>query len=266
MKYLKMFGLIILYSALPFPFFFLALKITQNIKPLYNLAPGAFWIISDPLIIVTFFLIYKIFKKQSLAKFANISKISLKRCLLFAGFGITLGVLSYSLVSMDLIKTNYKSLTETIKYYIAAGNIFFLLLLVPINSTMKEVVYRGATFNEMKGLLPVALGLIIQAICYTASVAPFSPMPVTLYAFLGAIMFGAIYYIGKSLWTSIFTQIFCTFTLITMNKTVPDKAFSNSPAAILFGISVAVLIALFVIAARQNKSLPAEQKNTGVAQ
>jgi uncharacterized protein len=256
MKYVKMIGLVLLYTVIPFGFFFLAILTFKNVKflgSLYNLSPGAFWLMSDPLLITTFFLFFKFAKKQSFAKFANIVKIDLSRIIIFICFGLFLGLFSYSFVSLDIIRTNFKPLTDTIKGFIAVGNVFFLILLVPINSTFKEVAYRGAIFNEMKGKIPLGIALIIQALCYTATVFPYSPMPVTIYALLGAIMFGLIYYLGGSLWASIITQFCTTFTLIALNKSVLSKVFSNQVSVILVVISVIMLLILFVVLIRKNK-------------
>ena len=162
-----------------------------------------------------------------------------------AALGIGMGLFTYSLISFDYISKNYWVLAGSIKGFIIAGNIFLLIYIAIVESFIKEIYFRGFMFNELRSNLPIQWALILQALLYTSQVLMSAGIVLAVYAFLGSLLLGIIYYLGKSIWSSIIAGLCCTLSMAFVDRTIISKIFTNQNAGFLLGFSAIALAGLF---------------------
>lgn len=265
-KYIKMIGELAFYYAITLVVIFSVIYAFDHVKvltSLYDVAPPVFFGFSDPILVAFFFLFFKYVKKQKLTQYANIKKISVPTIVLVVAIGTVLGFFSFSFVSTNFIKINCPELNISIKGFTASGNLLALLYLVPMNSFYKEVSYRGVFYNEVRNNnLPVWVALIIPALMYcTLLVISGNVIGVLVYSFLGNMLFGTVYYWGKSVWASMLTTMSCTFSIILTKRIFPRSLFTNQHAIIFTSLTVVILAVLMGILYKQHKNLGSDEKN-----
>jgi membrane protease YdiL (CAAX protease family) len=154
------------------------------------------------------------------------------------------------------MKTNCPELTNMVKGFVAAGNGFALLYLVPMNSFYKEISYRGVMQNEVRNAkLPIWVAILIPVLMYCSLlVISGNVIGVLLYAFFGHILFGTIYYLGKSLWSTIIAQTVCTFSLVFIKHNVHKSFFTNQHSIIASALCIILLVVLMGILVKNSRS------------
>jgi membrane protease YdiL (CAAX protease family) len=269
-KIFKMIGFLAIYYVLTVAIIFPVISGFDHIKvlnSLYDVAPAVCFGVTDPILVTCFFLFFKYVKKRKLTEYVNLTKISLNMVILYAAIGVALGFFSYSFVSTSFIKTNCPDLTSSIKGFIAAGNVFALLYLVPMNSFYKEVSYRGVMLNEVKNNnLPNWVALLIPSLMYCSLlIISGNVIGVLLYAILGNLLFGVIYLLGKSLWSSVLAQMCCTLGMVFIKRTIPKSFFNNTNSIVISIASIILLIVLMTVLVKKTESLRGDGKNNLLA-
>jgi membrane protease YdiL (CAAX protease family) len=257
-KFFKTIGMLALWWVLPMAVILGVLFVFGRVPFLGGLqknTPSIFYGFSDPILIVLYFVIYKLITKQKFGPHVNFSKISVPKFLVCAVLGFVMAMFTFSLITFDYIQKHFGDLVGSIKYFIAGGNIFLLTYVVLVNSVCKEVGFRGAIYNELKPVMPVFLALIIQAMFYASQViASGAGWNLTTYAFIGAMVFGIIYQLGKSLWTSVIAQVVCTMSLTLFTRTFFGKVFTAQSAPYLLVVSIVLVVVFLMVLNNINKS------------
>jgi len=207
-------------------------------------------------------LVVKFIRRENPLKFADVKKISKVTVAICTLLGLTLALFSNSLLNIDSLKESTGAIGGSIDWIIG-GNIFLVVIVTFINSAYKEFCFRGLAFNEMRIHIPVVAALIVQAMFYAGELVYFkNPMAAILYAFLGQLVFGIIFYLGRSIWASFIAQISCSLGLALLRRTDLSNLFNNSSSIVLLIVSI-VIIGILIVA--MNKSNKRQQVATNTA-
>ncbi len=249
-KYLKMTAFVIAYIVLPLVLNVLVIKIITGIAPIdemRKITPTSMFMITDPISIVALFLLAKYIRKEKPLQFANCKKITLSNALLSVAIGLILAMVTNSVTNIAAIKDSVAPIAGSISWIIG-GNVFLVLFTAIINNIYKEFCFRGLAFNEMRKNLPLAVAMVIQAMFYAAELMYFqNPVSVIIYAFLGQLAFGIVFYIGRSIFSSILSQVFCTTGLVIIDRTAVKGIFTAQSSVFLLIFSILAVAALIVL-------------------
>ncbi|HEX3045920.1 MAG TPA: type II CAAX endopeptidase family protein [Bacillota bacterium] len=255
-KYLKMLGFLLVYYGLPVGISFgimVSPLLSRFPRTLMGLCPSGYYGVLDPIIILALFLFFRFCRKKSLTQFSSFTKTSPSTLILGGLIGLFMALVPYSVVNMDYFKTHFESLTGTLKYFIIGGNIYLLIYTVIVNSFSKEIQFRGLMFNEMRAVLPVSVAIIAQALLYGSQVKTGCDWSVTIYAMIGQIIFGLVFYFGKSIWPSILTQICCTLGMVLFDRTILTKLFTPQSSIYIFFSGVILVVILLIVMYQRGK-------------
>lgn len=253
-KYLKMVLFVVVYIIMPLVIDFSIIALVKNREPIKSISmntPTVFFGIFDVISSVALFLFVKYVRREDPIKFAEIKKIDIKTVIICAVCGLLMASASYSIISTAYFQTNIPQIGESITWLVS-GNVLLILYIVLVNSFYKEFCFRGLAFNEVKLNVPIAPALIIQAVFYSLEIYFQMDMCSTVYAFIGQLIFGLIYYFGKSLWASYLSQLGCTYGLLLINRTALSNIYNKSSAIILLIVSIC-LLALMIVLLSKNK-------------
>ena len=249
-KYLKMTAFVIVYIVLPLVLNLLVIKIITGIAPIDEMrktTPTSMFMITDPISIIALFLLVKYIRKEKPLQFANFKKITLQNALLSVAIGVILAMVTNSVTNIAAIKDSVAPIAGSISWIIG-GNVFLVLFTAIINNIYKEFCFRGLAFNEMRKNLPLAVAMIIQAMFYAAELMYFqNPASVIIYAFLGQLAFGIVFYLGRSIFSSILSQVFCTTALVIIDRTAVKGIFTAQSSVFLLIFCILAVIALIVL-------------------
>ncbi|WP_010249960.1 CPBP family glutamic-type intramembrane protease [Acetivibrio cellulolyticus] len=257
-KFMKMVLFVALFVVIPMVSNLLVLRVIKDVAFINSIreeTPTSVFVILDIISMSLLALFVKYVRKENPITFASIKRITFLNGITCAGVGILLAVFTNSLVNISGFKM--ASVGGSIDW-ILSGNIILVLLVTLINSAYKEFCFRGLAFNELKSVIPVSLALVIQAMFYAGELIYFGNSPsIIFYGFLGQLAFGLVFYFGKSIYSSLITQVCCSTTLALIRRTEINGHFTQNLSIVLFSVSIAALLAVMAInirrAARQQE-------------
>jgi membrane protease YdiL (CAAX protease family) len=252
-KYFKMILFILAYILMPLiiDFSIIALiKDTEIIKSISNDTPTIFFGIFDVISTIALFGFVKFVRRENPIKFAGFKKISIITAIVCIFAGFMMASTSYAIINLDYFKTNIPQIGDSIAWLVS-GNVLLLLYIVAVNSLYKEFCFRGLAFNELRNNIPVTAALVLQAMFYALEIYFQMDICSTIYALVGQLLFGLIYFLGKSIWASILAQLGCTLGLLLISRTVLVDLFTNSSAILLIPLTL-VLLGIAIIFLSKN--------------
>ncbi|GKU77858.1 CPBP family intramembrane glutamic endopeptidase [Paenibacillus sp. L3-i20] len=160
-------------------------------------------IIGLPLMYIAFRLIYK----QSLFKEARFHRMDSKAVSIALLVGIGAGLFTFAFSQLPVIQSDQYKFRELFDYLNRAEWYVFLVFLL-LGNIYKETLFRGMLLNEFRRVLPLAVAIILQGVLYGVLFF-FLDIPLTLYGFLGAVIFAILYVWFDSIWAPIAAQVAC---------------------------------------------------------
>ncbi|MBH5318586.1 CPBP family intramembrane metalloprotease [Paenibacillus sp. GSMTC-2017] len=160
-------------------------------------------IVGLPLMYIAFKLIYK----QSIFKEARFRKINKKAVSYAFLIGLGAGLFTVAFSQLPIILTDQYKFRELFDYLNRAEWYVFFTFLI-LGNIYKETLFRGLLLNEFRKVVPLTVAIIVQGILYGALFF-FGDIPLSLYGFLGAVIFALLYVWFDSIWAPITAQIAC---------------------------------------------------------
>lgn len=256
-KVLKMVCFTVVYIVLPVAVTLGILQLIKDIgwiNSMRQTTPTSAFLFYDPFSIILLFLLVKFIRRENPFVFANVRKIPVNNVLLCAALGLVMALFTNSLLGVGAFKSGVTDIGGSIDWIIQ-GNVLLITLITLLNSTYKEFCFRGLAFNEMAGIIPVAAAVIIQAMFYALEVLCFqNPLSVVLYAFFGQMVFGIIFFLGGSMWSSWLSQICCSIGLVLLRRTGVGAVFTDSLSIVIFILSTVLILALLIVLGRTGRN------------
>lgn len=155
------------------------------------------------------FLILSKISKVKRDQVFNLSKISMKTILLIALTGLIVGLFTASVFKIPAIEENYPVLNNVVDILVNPSSVLVFFIFLLVNSLYKEVLFRGFLYNELKTNLSLPLSIIIQGVLYGLLFFQ-GNLPLSIYGFLGALLFVFLYEWFDSLLAPFIAQVTST--------------------------------------------------------
>ncbi|RJX41194.1 CPBP family intramembrane metalloprotease [Paenibacillus pinisoli] len=152
-------------------------------------------------------LAWRFLFKENLFKAAKFRVMDRKSVGLALWIGLGAGLFTVAFSQLPAIASENFKFRELFDYLNRAEWYVFLTFLI-LGNIYKETLFRGVLMNEFRRVFPVWLAIAIQGVLYGALFF-FGDIPLSLYGFLGAVIFALLYVWFKSIWAPIAAQIAC---------------------------------------------------------
>lgn len=160
--------------------------------------------------IIGFPLMYfaiKLIFKQNLFKEARFQKMDGSAISLSLWVGLGAGLFTVAFSQLPAIQSDQFKFQELFEYLNRAEWYVFLVFLL-LGNVYKETLFRGLLLNSFRGVLPVTVAILLQGLLYGVLFF-LGDIPLSLYGFLGAIIFALLYVWFDSIWAPIAAQVAC---------------------------------------------------------
>lgn len=164
-------------------------------------------VLNDLLALPVFYLTFRYLLKRHFFKEARFFRMSRGSIVIACTVGLMAGIFTAMFSRLPYIQSdelNFNALLSSLND--TAWYVFLAFLLV--GNFFKEILFRALLFNELRKVLPLYVAIVLQGLLYGALFFNFDP-PLTLYGFLGAVIFVLLYIWFDSIWAPILAQIFC---------------------------------------------------------
>jgi len=160
--------------------------------------------------IVSFPLMYLALKyifKVNIFQAARYRKMGGRALVLSLVVGLGAGLFTVAFAQWPGIQSELVQFNVLFDYLYRVEWYVFLLFLL-LGNIYKETLFRGVLLNAFRGVLPLIISIILQGILY--GVLFFTgDIPLSIYGFLGAVIFALIYVWFDSIWAPIAAQVAC---------------------------------------------------------
>lgn len=221
-------------------------------------------ITSDLIQFTIFYFVFKKFKGKNLLEHVKLTeRISKKNIAIITVIGIAAGFFTSSVFKLPFITERYSDLIGIMKFmFVDGGNIVVFTCFLLVGSVFKEILFRGLIFNELRDKLPVALAVIIQGLMYGLLFFNLN-VPLSVYGFLGAVLFVLLYIWVKSLWAPVIAQASCQGIMYILMMT-GDSVLNKSTANPVIVISLVIIVAGMIYVMKDNKAKEAIEEKEDV--
>jgi membrane protease YdiL (CAAX protease family) len=154
-----------------------------------------------------FYLVFRYIYKRNFFKEARFQKMDRIPVLISIGVGLMAGIFTAVFAQLPLIQSDDIRFSGLFAFLNGSTWYVFLGFLL-VGNLFKETLFRGILFNVLRKALPVTVAIIIQGLLYGTLFFNLNP-PLTLFGFLGAVVFVLLYIWFDSIWAPILAQIFC---------------------------------------------------------
>lgn len=211
-------------------------------------------ILNDIIQLGLFYWIIKKFKKENLfqrCNFAPIGKTTIGLSLLM---GLTAGMFTMFILSMEYITTNHPIFPQLLSFLLSSDDLYIFIGFLLVGSFYKEMLLRGLIFNELRTVINIPVAILIQGFLYSALMFTFN-LDAVLWAYgaLGAIIFGILYVWTRSMFTAVIMQITSTGTMYVIhNQNIYDLLKENSQIGSISCLAI-FLVAFFLMKKQSDK-------------
>ncbi|MBP2000049.1 membrane protease YdiL (CAAX protease family) [Paenibacillus shirakamiensis] len=164
-------------------------------------------ILNDMVGLPLMLLAWRLLFKENLFKAAQFRLMNGKSVAIALWIGLGAGLFTVAFSRLPAIASDKYKFRELFDYLNRAEWYVFLIFLI-LGNIYKETLFRGILMNEFRRVLPVWVAIIIQGVLYGALFF-LGDIPLSLYGFLGAVIFALLYVWFKSIWAPITAQIAC---------------------------------------------------------
>ncbi len=152
-------------------------------------------------------LAWKFIFRENLFKAAQFRVMGSKSVAIALWIGLGAGLFTVAFSRLPAIASDKYKFFELFDYLNRAEWYVFLVFLI-LGNIYKETLFRGILMNAFRRVLPVWIAIVIQGVLYGALFF-FGDIPLSLYGFLGAVIFALLYVWFKSIWAPIAAQVAC---------------------------------------------------------
>ncbi|MGG3506089.1 type II CAAX endopeptidase family protein [Paenibacillus lautus] len=203
-------------------------------------------ILNDMVGLPLMLLAWRLIFKENLFKAAKFRVMGGKSVAIALWIGLGAGLFTVAFSRLPAIASDKYQFRELFDYLNRAEWYVFLVFLI-LGNIYKETLFRGILMNEFRRVLPVWIAIVIQGVLYGALFF-FGDIPLSLYGFLGAVIFALLYVWFKSIWAPIAAQVACQGSQYllwhygpeTKDVTVMSVVMAVAAAMIAVGIFLAV--------------------------
>ncbi|WP_177199520.1 CPBP family intramembrane glutamic endopeptidase [Clostridium frigidicarnis] len=189
----------------------------------------------DLLVMLVFILILSN-REENLWIRSNFKKMNFKCIWKNTLVAIGLFVVSMSIMNLvgyiDVLSDSIEELGKPIN---CPMGILSMVILIPI---FEETLFRGLIFRELRNNINIIVGLIIQALIFSAFYDIFMQMR---YSFVIGLILGIIYYWNGSIWASIIPHAVYNGCVILMFKIGYMKAGKLNLLYLVFGMIIFII-------------------------
>ncbi|QJC51347.1 CPBP family intramembrane metalloprotease [Paenibacillus albicereus] len=215
-------------------------------------------IVGLPLMIAAIWLLFR----QNLfaeARFRRMQGPSVAICL---WIGLGAGLFTAAFSQLPFIRSSDYQF-QTLFDYINRADWYVFLGFLLLGNVYKETLFRGMLLNSFRLLMPVWAAIALQGVLYGALFF-LGDVPLSLYGFLGAVLFGLLYVWFDSIWAPIAAQIACQGLQYALWRYAPDLGGEGTLAAIM-AAALAMIVSGVLLASRKRRVPPAPAVRTARA-
>ncbi|MFD0589641.1 CPBP family intramembrane glutamic endopeptidase [Paenibacillus sp. GCM10027627] len=225
------------------------------------IAPNSEWFQQNTLIviilndIVGFPLMYFAFKlifKKNMFELARYRKMDKSAVGLSLWVGLGAGLFTAAFSQLPFIRNEHPQFNDLFDYLNRADWYVFLVFLL-LGNIYKETLFRGVLLNEFKRISPLAVAIVIQGLLYGALFF-FGDIPLSMYGFLGAVIFAILYVWFDSIWAPIAAQVACQGLQYILWHIGP-KSDNVTSLSIVMAVSACIIASGLFWAARHRRKL-----------
>lgn len=260
-KHLKMVGLTLLYITV----YFIIAKITSHFyfqvwgefelfgKALKNNVP-LFHLFFDLFLLPGFILVFAL-KKENLFKVCKFKKVDIHSLIVIFIIGFTASLFTASFIQIPWVDASMPNVSRLLYGRLLDQHIIQFLFWMPLHCAfIREVLYRGILFNELKKVLPFTIAIILHGLFQGFLYFQFQDFGLVFYSILGATIFALVYSWCDSLWASIFLQIVLE-SFLFLWKNVGKSIFTKDVSPFVLGCSMLLIISALVYLKEYRDSL-----------
>lgn len=176
-------------------------------------------LISNLLTFLAYWLIFSIRKLKIFAIFHS-SRLKLKDGLVLMVGGLALNFLTMSFFELTSINNLFQEYDKLMEMVIGGNNFWGVLISVGIFGPIcEEIFFRGIIFKEMKGKMPIAVAVIIQAGLFGLV---HGNLLQGAYAFILGLILAWVYLRFNSIWAPILVHITYNTTSVLGSRIISD--------------------------------------------
>lgn len=191
-------------------------------------------------------LAWRFLFKENLFKAAKFRLMDGKATAIALWIGLGAGLFTVAFSRLPAIASDKYKFRELFDYLNRAEWYVFLIFLI-LGNIYKETLFRGILMNTFRRVFPVWTAIVIQGVLYGALFF-FGDIPLSLYGFLGAVIFALLYVWFRSIWAPIAAQVACQGSQYLLWHYGPETTHVNvmsivmavAAAMIAFGLFLAV--------------------------
>lgn len=208
--------------------------------------PIAFIVFNDiiqmPLL---FFILLKV-RKVHIFKEAGFTKLGMPQVVTIVSIGLLMGWFTDLFFSLSWIQEQFPQFEEILAYLNDGSSVLMFLAFLLYGNIYKEMLFRGMIFKELRNLSPLMVAILIQGILYGGLFFSFD-IPLTVYGFLGAVVFALLYVRYRSIWAPIVAQYACQGSQYVFRRSETHVTDPNMQYLFLTITGIAIVALLIVI-------------------
>ncbi len=233
MKYLKTFGLVILYilihlvvmKTMEFTFYHSPLWEIASFKDVIGKNPHLPLIATYVITLLIYIIITKPIKKKSIFEYCRFKKISYKDTLIVIFIGLGGLIFNTSLINISFIDKAFPQFDELLSFnYESSSLIIGILTAVIIGPLLEEFLFRGLIFNELKETIPLIPSVLISAVLYGVI---FMDIPLMTFCFVAALLYTFVYIQTNSLLAVFVIDVVETSGVLISRRLGIESVISN---------------------------------------
>ncbi|MDK8179806.1 type II CAAX endopeptidase family protein [Paenibacillus sp. UMB4589-SE434] len=146
--------------------------------------------------------------RKSIFKVARYQRIAAVPAVYACIIGAAAGIFTIAFSMLPAFRGPEGSTFIVLLDYINRAEWYVFLAFLLLGNIYKETLFRGLLLNEFRTVFPVWMAIVLQGIMY--GILFFQGDPVlSLYGFLGAVIFALLYVWFDSIWAPVIAQIAC---------------------------------------------------------
>jgi len=208
--------------------------------------PIAFIVFNDIIQMpILFFIMLKV-RKVHIFKEAGFTKLGMPQVVAIVSIGLLMGWFTDLFFSLSWIQEQFPQFEEILAYLNDGSSVLIFLAFLLYGNIYKEMLFRGMIFKELRNLSPLAVAIVIQGILYGGLFFSFD-IPLTVYGFLGAVVFALLYVRYRSIWAPILAQYACQGSQYVFRRSETHVNDPNMQYLFLAVTGIAIVAWLIVI-------------------
>ncbi|QNU65938.1 CPBP family intramembrane metalloprotease [Ruminiclostridium herbifermentans] len=233
MKYLKSFGLVILYilihiavmKSMEFTFYHSSLWEIESFREVIGENPHLPLMATYLISILIYILITKPIKNKSILEYIRFKKISFKDTLIAIYIGLGALIFNTSIINISFIDKAFPQFDNLLSFnYESSSLIIGILTAVIIGPLLEEFLFRGLIFNELKESIPLIPSVLISSLLYGVI---FMDIPLMTFCFVAALLYTFVYIQVNSLLAVYVIDIVATLGVLVSRRLGIESVISD---------------------------------------